>query len=156
MKQTSSKCLVHICCHARNTVFLFAGNYNANFRGLKRLYGNNVYLWLKNEFHRETEGVDCPGHMVHICLQAVVDVPPINFEVIVVKSLKYFYIYTLHITQFKSIEICHCWYHQDFKHENAGFISLQLLTEAVSISHMEARTESMEEKAMNLLCYQPN
>jgi len=94
--------------------------------------------------------------MVHICLQAVVDVPPINFEVIVVKSLKYFYIYTLHITQFKSIEICHCWYHQDFKHENAGFISLQLLTEAVSISHMEARTESMEEKAMNLLCYQPN
>jgi hypothetical protein len=30
---------------------------------MKRLYGNNVYSWLKNEFHTETEGVDSPEHM---------------------------------------------------------------------------------------------
>jgi hypothetical protein len=44
---------------------------------------------------------------VHICLQAVGGVPPINIEVLVTKSLKYFHMYTMHVTQFKSIEICH-------------------------------------------------
>ena len=45
--------------------------------------------------------------MVHICLQAVVGVPPINIEALVMKSLKYFHMHTVHVAQFKSIEISH-------------------------------------------------
>jgi hypothetical protein len=41
------------------------------------------------------------------------------------------------------------------EHGNAGFISLQLLTEAVSISHTEALAESMEGKAFET-CLLPN
>lgn len=133
-------------CQA-SALYLFADNCNTNFRGMKRLYGNNVYTWLKNEFHRETEGVDCPRHMVHICLQAVVGVPPINIEVLVVKGLKYLHMYTLQVTQFKSIDICHCWYHQDFEARKCWINSLHLLTEAVSNSHTEALAESKEVKA---------
>lgn len=81
---------------------------------MKRLNGNSAYSWLKNKFHKETEGVDGPGPMVHICLQAVVGVPPINIEALVMKSLKYFHMHTVHVAQFKSIEISHHWYHQDF------------------------------------------
>lgn len=79
--------------------------------------------------------------MVHICLQAVVGVPPINFEVLVAKSLN-------------TSTCTHCMLHSSsplkfvivdvtkiLKHGNAGFISLQLLTEAVSISHTEDLAE---------------
>jgi hypothetical protein len=74
-------------------VFLFADDCNTVVIE-KRTYRNNVYSSLKNQFHGKSVNVACFGHMVHSCLQAVVADFPINTEVLVVKHLKYFHIYT--------------------------------------------------------------
>jgi hypothetical protein len=82
----------------------------------------------KTEFHRETENVVCAGRVVHSCLQAVICVLCINIEVLVMKNLKQFYILKFVTVDIKKI----------LQHGNARFISLLLLTVAVSNSHTEA------------------
>ena len=77
-------------------------NCNTNFGGVKRKGVNNVYVRLKKELARNIVGIGCGAHIVHTCLQTAVDVLPIEVEALVVKIYKYFYIYTVRVTELKS------------------------------------------------------
>lgn len=79
-------------------------NCNTNFGGVKRRGKNNVFFKLKQESGRNLVGIGCVAHIVHNCLQNAVDVLPVDTESLVVKIYKYFYIYTVRVTQLK--EFC--------------------------------------------------
>jgi hypothetical protein len=70
-------------------------------------------------------GVVCGAHIVHNCLQTVVDVLPIEEKALVVKIYKYFHIYTVRVTQLKEFcEFVDLEYKKVLLHGNTRFLSL--------------------------------
>ena len=100
-------------------------NCNTNFGGVKRKGKNNVFSYLKKELGRNIVGVGCGAHIVHNCIQTAVDVLSIEVEALVVKIYKYFYIYTVRVTQLKEFcEFVEIDYKKVLQHGNTRFLSL--------------------------------
>lgn len=100
-------------------------NCNTNFGGVKRKGVNNVYVRLKKELARNIVGIGCGAHIVHNCLQTAVDVLPIEVEALVVKIYKYFYIYTVRVTELKEFcDFVHIEYKNVLQHGTTRFLSL--------------------------------
>lgn len=60
---------------------------------------NNVFASMTNELGREINGIGCGTHIVHNCMQTAVDVLPIEIKALVIKTYKYFHIYTIRVTK---------------------------------------------------------
>ncbi|XP_023231785.1 uncharacterized protein LOC111631712 [Centruroides sculpturatus] len=110
---------------AKKVIGFCGDNCNTNFGGVKRRGENNIYSRLKKELGRNIVGIGCGAHIVHNCLQTAVDVLPIEIEALVVKIYKFFYIYTVRVTQLKEFcEFVDVEYKKVLKHGNTRFLSL--------------------------------
>jgi hypothetical protein len=76
-------------------------NCNTEIVGAKGKGENSVYTPLRKVIRRNIVGVDCGAHIVHNCLQTVIDVLSIGIDALVVKIYKYVHIYTMHMTWLK-------------------------------------------------------
>lgn len=84
------------CCTA------FCGdNANTNFGGLQRRGVNNIFFKLKRNFAASIEGIGCPAHILHNCVQTAADTLKIDVECIVLKIYNYFSIYTVRTERLK-------------------------------------------------------
>lgn len=102
-----------------------ADNCNTNFGGVARRGKNNVYFRLKELLKRNIIGIGCVAHIIHNCIQNAVDILPFDIEVLVVKIYKYFYIYTVRVTELKEFcQFANVEYQRVLKHGNTRFLSL--------------------------------
>ena len=114
-------------------VVAFCGdNCNTNFGGVKRKGQNNIFRRLQQELKCEIVGVGCAAHICHNCLHHAVDVFPIDVEVIVVKIYKFFYIYTVRVTELKEFcSFAEVEYKRVLEHGNTRFLSLLPAVETI-------------------------
>ena len=102
-----------------------ADNCNTNFGGVKRRGQNNVFFKVKEKIERDRTGIGCAAHIVHNCLQHAVDTLPESVESLVVKIYKFFYIYTVRVTELKNFcEFVKIEYQRILQHGNTRFLSL--------------------------------
>lgn len=89
----------------KNKCVAFCGdNTNTNFGGLKRQGKCNVFTKLKATLHENIEGIGCPAHILHNCVQTSADSLSCDVETIIVKVFSHFYIYTVRTERLK--EFC--------------------------------------------------
>lgn len=104
---------------------LCADNCNTNFGGVARKGKNNVYFRLKEMLERKIIGIGCVAHIVHNCVQSALDILPFDIEVLIIKIYKYFYIYTVRVTELKEFcQFAEIEYQKVLKHSNTRFLSL--------------------------------
>jgi hypothetical protein len=76
-------------------------NTNTSFGESNRQEKNNLFKKLNDLCSSSIVGVRCVAHILNNCVQNSTDVLPFDIEVIVVKVLKYFYIYTVRASSLK-------------------------------------------------------
>ncbi|XP_078495454.1 uncharacterized protein LOC144750537 [Ciona intestinalis] len=102
-----------------------ADNCNTNFGGIKRRGQKNVFFKVKENLKRNIVGIGCAVHIVHNCLQHAVDTLPVCVESLVVKIYKFFYIYTVRVSELKEFcEFVDVEYKRVLQHGNTRFLSL--------------------------------
>lgn len=102
-----------------------ADNTNTNFGGVKRRGKTNVFTKLQERVGRKLLGIGCGAHIVHNCVQHGVDQLPFDVEAIVVKIYKFFYIYTVRVTDLKDFcDFVGVHYKKVLSHSSTRFLSL--------------------------------
>lgn len=105
----------------------FSGdNTNANFGGISRKSGENVFTYLKSGLENDLlVGVGCPAHILHNTIHHGCDLLSYDIDSIVMKIHNYFSIYTVRTEELKefcdSVEIHH---QQLIKHCKTRWLSL--------------------------------
>lgn len=79
-----------------------ADNTNTNFGGAKRKGVKNLFQKLSVSCNKTLIGVGCIAHVINNCINNAADSLPIDAEVIIVKLFKFFYIYTVRVTELKT------------------------------------------------------
>lgn len=79
----------------RNCVAFCGDNWNTNFGGVKRRGKKNVFEKLRTKINPDIQGIGCPAHILHNCIQSGSVLLNCDLEVIVFKIYSYFSIYTV-------------------------------------------------------------
>ena len=102
-----------------------ADNCNTNFGGVKRRGHDNVFYKVKDNIKRDLVGIGSTIHIVHNCLQHAVDTLPVSVESLVVKSYKFFHIYSVRVSELKEFcDFAYVEYKRILQHGKNIFLSL--------------------------------
>ena len=92
---------------------------------MKRRGQNNVFFKVKENIERNLTGIGCAAHIVHNCIQHVVDNLSVAVESLVVKIYKFFHIYTVCVIELKQFcDFVDIEYQRILQHGNTRFLSL--------------------------------
>lgn len=109
-----------------------ADNTNTNFGGVNRKTENNVYRKLQKTLNRPIFGIGCGAHILHNAVQTACDSLPLDVEATVVKLYKYFYQYTVRVTQLKEFcESADVEFKRLLSHGSTRFLSLMPALERI-------------------------
>ena len=80
---------------------------------------------VKEKIERDLAGIGCAARIVQNCLRHAVDTLPVCFESLVVKTYKFFHIFTVRVTELKNFcEFVEIEYQLILQHGNTRFLSL--------------------------------
>lgn len=109
-----------------------ADNTNTNFGGVNRKTEGNVYRKLQKALNRPIFGIGCGAHILHNAVQTACDSLPLDVEATVVKLYKYFYQYTVRVTQLKEFcEFADVEFKRLLSHGSTRFLSLMPALERI-------------------------
>lgn len=113
-------------------VGLCADNTNTNFGGVHRHGQGNVFRKLQAKLERPILGIGCSAHIAHNAVQTACDVLPVDIEAIVVKLYKYFYQYTVRVTEMKEFcDFASVEFKRLLSHGSTRFLSLMPAIERI-------------------------